>query len=197
MNINQEREAFKKRLQSKEHRDAFVSASVDQTIPFQVRALRLAPQRNWTQEELAHRADMKQERISACENPNYGRFSLRTLKQLAAAFDVALIVRFAPFSELVEWETNLSSESLEVPNFDQEDYFKEKPANGTGIELLTNNYSNKASRQPSIHSSAVVQMERSVVQMEEYRQKRHSIEKESSLLIQNQILGEVNEATVR
>jgi len=126
VNTNREREAIKKRLMNKKHRDAFVSACVDQTIPFQIRALRLAEERNWTQKELASRAGMKQERISVCENPNYGRFSLQTLKQIAAAFDVALIVRLAPLSELVEWETNLSPESLEVENFDKEEYFKER-----------------------------------------------------------------------
>lgn len=125
MNTDQEREALRKRLKSKKHREAFVSACVDQTIPFQIRAMRLAKERNWTQEELALRAGMKQERISTCENPNYGKFSLQTLKHLASAFDVALIVRFAPFSELVEWESNMSPESLEVTTFDKEDYFKE------------------------------------------------------------------------
>jgi transcriptional regulator with XRE-family HTH domain len=124
--MEQEREALKKRLKSKEHRDAFVSAYVDQTIPFQIRALRLSKQRNWTQEQLATEAGMKQERISALENPNYGQFSLKTLKQLASAFGVALIVRFASFGELAEWEINLSSESLEVPSFNQDPYFQEK-----------------------------------------------------------------------
>lgn len=131
MNTNQEKKALKNRLQSKNHREAFVSASVDQTIPFQIRALRSAKGRNWTQEELATRVGMKQERISACENPNYGKFNIRTLKQLAAAFDVGLIVRFAPFSELVEWEVNMSPESLEVPSFDQEHYFKEPQMHST------------------------------------------------------------------
>ena len=112
-----EREALMKRLESKEHRDAFVSAHVNNVIPFQIRALRLSEERNWTQEELASRTGMKQERISVCENPNRGRPTLQTLERIAAAFDVALIVRFAPFSELVEWETNLSPESLEVKNF--------------------------------------------------------------------------------
>ena len=143
MDISQDREALRKRLQSKEHREAFVSATVNQTIPFQIRALRLAKERNWTQEELAQRAGMKQERISACENPNYGNFSLRTLKQLASAFDVALIVRFAPFSELTEWEVNMSPESLEVPSFDQEDYFREKTETNEFSPALVEQYAGK------------------------------------------------------
>jgi ribosome-binding protein aMBF1 (putative translation factor) len=119
---NKERDAIKIRLLDKKRRDAFVSASVDQTIPFQIRAMRLDENRNWTQEELASRSRMSQERISTCENPNYGRFSFQTLKRLASAFDVALVVRFVPFSELVEWEENLSPESLEVRSFGMESF---------------------------------------------------------------------------
>jgi transcriptional regulator with XRE-family HTH domain len=145
--ITNERELLKKRLKDKEHRDAFVSAYTDETIPFQIRAMREQKDRNWTQEDLATRAGMKQERISTLENPNYGSYSLRILKQLATAFDVALMVRFVPFSELAEWKLNLSSESLEVQSFDQEDYFKDKTENEVGTNLLEQYYSIKVSTQ--------------------------------------------------
>lgn len=144
MNTNHERDALRKRLKNKRNREAFVSACVDQTIPFQIKALRLADERNWTQKELASKTGMKQERISVCENPNYGKFSLQTLKQLAAAFDVALIVRFAPFSELVEWESSLSPESLEVKNFDKEEYFKDRELSSS---LIGKKYSQEAYEQ--------------------------------------------------
>ena len=133
--IDQEKENLGKRLSNKENRDAFVSAYTDQTIPFQIRAMREQKERQWTQEYLAQLTGMKQERISALENPNYGRYSLRILKQLASAFDVALIVRFVPFSELAEWKLNLSSNSLKVLSFEQEDYFKEKPEDKLGLEV--------------------------------------------------------------
>ena len=68
--------------------------------------------RGWSQAELGRRVGMRQETICLLENPSYGRFTLRTLKRLASAFDVALIVRFAPFGELAAWTTNLSSEDL-------------------------------------------------------------------------------------
>jgi len=120
--IDQRQELIRKLL-NKEYRDSFVSAYIDQGIPFQIRALRL--QRKWKQEDLAQRAKMKQARISAIENPNYQSFSLRTLKQLASAFDIGLVVRFVPFSDLVKWDLNLSAESLEVISFDEDAYFKE------------------------------------------------------------------------
>ncbi len=148
MTINRERKNLIQRLKSsKERRDAFVSAYVDEIIPFQIRALREQSDRKWTQQELAEKAGMKQERISTLENPNYGSYSLRILKQIASAFDVALMVRFIPFSELAEWKLHLSSASLEVPSCDQEDYFKDKPENEVGTELLEQCYSSKASSQ--------------------------------------------------
>lgn len=112
-------------LKDKEQRDAFVSAHIDTGIPFQIRALR--DQRDWSQKKLGEHIPgkvMTQENISRLEDPNYSKFTLKTLKRLASAFDVALMVRFVPFSKLVEWELNLSVESLEVPSFDEESYFQ-------------------------------------------------------------------------
>ena len=123
-------------LKNKEYRDAFVSEHIDTGIPFQVRALR--EQRGLTQKELAERAGMKQERISAIENPNYkNAFTLSTLKRLASAFDIALIVRFAPISQLVDWELKLSPESLQAVSFNEDPYFREEEAaNKSAILLL-------------------------------------------------------------
>jgi transcriptional regulator with XRE-family HTH domain len=110
-------------MKNKEYRDAFVSEHIDTGIPFQIRALR--EQRGLTQKELAERAGMKQERISAIENPNYkNAFTLSTLKRLASAFDIALIVRFAPISQLVDWELKLSPESLQAVSFNEDPYFR-------------------------------------------------------------------------
>lgn len=132
--MSHESDSIKESLRDKKTRDAFISAGVDQTIPFQIRAMRL--KNGWTQKQLAQKSGMKQERISTCENPNYGRFSLNTLKQLASAFDVALIVRFAPFSEVVEWESNLSSHSLEIESYDDEVYFTEPDLNSDCCAFL-------------------------------------------------------------
>ena len=70
---------------------------------------------------------MNQNAISRLESPRYGRATIGTLKRLAAAFDVALAVRFVPFSHLVNWvsgtpfvEYGLSTESLAVPSFEEE-----------------------------------------------------------------------------
>ena len=51
------------------------------------------------------------------EKPGGAHFTLETLKRLAEAFDVALVVRFAPFSELLDWSRNFNPESFQVANF--------------------------------------------------------------------------------
>lgn len=103
---------------SKAHRAAFVASEINIGIPFQIRSLR--KQREWDQKRLANEAGMLQPRISAMEKPGYGNLTLETLKRLAAAFDVALIVRFAPFSELIRWSDRFSPDDFNVLGFQDE-----------------------------------------------------------------------------
>jgi len=107
-------------LNNKEYRSAYVTAHVRNGIPFQIRAMRNA--RGWDQKDLANKlGNIKlQPVVSRYENPDYGRFSVSTLLDLAAAFDVALVVRFAPFREVVAWESSISEKTLNVPSFDEE-----------------------------------------------------------------------------
>ncbi|MGR3174945.1 MAG: helix-turn-helix domain-containing protein [Candidatus Scalindua sp.] len=123
-NIDKRKKGLIKKLKNKEYREAFVSEHIDTGIPFQIRALR--NQRKWTQKDLAEHTEMKQEHISRLEDPNYSKFTLATLKRLAAAFDVGLIVRFTPVSDLVKWELELTSESLKAVSFDQDSYFEDR-----------------------------------------------------------------------
>lgn len=127
MNIFKRKNKLISKLKNKEYRDAFLAELITTGIPFQIRALR--EQRNLTQKQLGDQADMAQETISRLEDPNYGKLNLKTLKRLASAFDIGLVVRFAPFSELVSWEINLSPESLEVLSFEQESYFQDIATN--------------------------------------------------------------------
>jgi transcriptional regulator with XRE-family HTH domain len=122
MNIDKHRQKIIARLKDKEHRDAYVSANIDIGIPFQIRALR--EKKGWTQKELAERSGKKQAWIAKLESPNYSGFSLKTLKQLASVFDVGLIVRYVPFSDLIKWELEISPEKLMAVSFDEDTYFK-------------------------------------------------------------------------
>lgn len=111
-------------LEDEEYRREF-NTDVDTGLAFQIKLLR--EKNGWTQEELAQRAGSKQETISQWENPNYGRYTLKTLKSLASAFDVGLMVRFVPFSELVLWNATLTPQRLAPPSFNEE---QEQQASG-------------------------------------------------------------------
>lgn len=95
------------RFSKKPYRDAFVSASIDDGIGLQLFAMR--QHRNLTQANLAEKCEMKQSRISAIENSS-ASLSLTSLKRIASALDVALSVKFVPFSEFVTDEVNLRSD---------------------------------------------------------------------------------------
>ena len=105
-------------MKNKAYRHGAVNAQIEIDLPLQIRALR--KQRNWTQPQLAAMAEMKQPRISSMEKPGATRFSLETLRRLAEAFDVALIVRFAPFGEFLDWSHRFSPDDFQVPSFEQE-----------------------------------------------------------------------------
>jgi transcriptional regulator with XRE-family HTH domain len=106
------------RMKDKDYRHGAVNAQIEVDLPLQIRALR--KQRSLTQPELAGLAGMKQPRISRMEKPGATRFSLETLRRLAEAFDVALVVRFAAFSELLNWSSQFSPDNFQVPGFEQE-----------------------------------------------------------------------------
>ena len=54
--------------------------------------------RGWTQADLAKRAQCPLAHVVAIESGDLARASLKTLKLLAGAFDVALLIRFAAYS---------------------------------------------------------------------------------------------------
>ncbi len=117
------KEALFEKLKDKEYRDGFVEAHIDEGVRHQIRSLR--EMRGWTQSEVARKAGITQPRVSAIEDSDSSGLTLATLNKLASAFDVALLVRFAPFSELAEWVVTLSQESLQIPSFREDTGFLE------------------------------------------------------------------------
>lgn len=109
-------------LKDREYRDAFVEESINVGVPFQLKALR--EQRGLTQKEFEEISGKKQAFVSRLENPNEDCPTLKTLKKIAAIYDVGLVVRFAPISDLVEWDLNLDSESLKTVSYEDDPYFK-------------------------------------------------------------------------
>lgn len=87
-------------LASKPDRDAFVRQQIETGMPFQIRAMR--DSQDMSQQELAAQLNKPQSVISRLEDPRYGRYTINTLLEVASAFDVGLLVTFAPFSALVD-----------------------------------------------------------------------------------------------
>ena len=81
-----------------------------------------------SQQELAEEVGMGQARISLLENPNYQGLSLATLKRIANAFDVALVVRFEPFSKLFKIIDSETEASLAPRGFSEEFGSEAEPA---------------------------------------------------------------------
>jgi transcriptional regulator with XRE-family HTH domain len=104
-------------LEDQSYREAYVEAHAKDTVAFQLRQMRKALE--WEQKDIAAKLGNPklQPMISRYENPDYGKYSVTTLLELARVFDVALIVRFARFSELLRWDLHKTSNTLQPPNF--------------------------------------------------------------------------------
>jgi transcriptional regulator with XRE-family HTH domain len=107
---------------NKESRERLISSNLDKGIAYQIRATR--DKREMSQSQLALKAGMAQNNISRLESPDYGKHTISSLKRLADALDVALVVRFVPFSQYIDWlsgtphlDEGLRPEALAVPSF--------------------------------------------------------------------------------
>ena len=114
-----------KSLALKPKREAYVRAHVQHGLAHQIRMLR--EHRGWTQAELADKCGMRQPRISALEDPDFENVEISTLQRLAFAFDVALSVRFVPFSEIAQRASNLDSSDFNVKDYATDTLVEQKP----------------------------------------------------------------------
>lgn len=64
---------------------------------------------------------IRQQAMSRLEDPSYGKATLTTLKRIAAAFDVGLLVEFVPYSELVGRVSGMTPDTMNVPSFEEEE----------------------------------------------------------------------------
>jgi transcriptional regulator with XRE-family HTH domain len=102
-----------------ESRHLQVAADVHLGIPLQIRVMREA--RSWNQTQLGEKISTTQNAISRLESSDYGKPNVKTLLRLAEAFDVALLVKFVPFSRFAQVLDEMSETSIAVPSFDKDE----------------------------------------------------------------------------
>lgn len=111
---------------NKDFRDAFLGENIGTRLAFQIRALR--EKNKWSQPQLAEHAGKPQSVISRLENPNYGKFTIKTLLDLASTFDVALFISFVPYTKLITEISDVSPKALAVASYEEEKEALEKNA---------------------------------------------------------------------
>ena len=87
-------------------------------MAYQIKAMRET--RGWSQADLAKKASKSQSNIARLEDPDYGKFSIQTLVELADAFDVWLSVEFVSFKTGLARTANRSAKALNIFSFEQE-----------------------------------------------------------------------------
>lgn len=96
----------------KDYAHAYMESHAVSRLAAQVHALRR--QRKWSQQQLAERSGIAQERISKIESADFTSLTLATLHKLARAFDVNVRVAFESFSQGILDVVNLNPKALEV-----------------------------------------------------------------------------------
>jgi hypothetical protein len=107
--------ALMKKLQRPAYRQAYLSEHVRRGIAYQIRALR--DQRGWNQGAFSKHLSKPQSVVCRLEDPSYGKVTIQTLLEIASVFDVALQVRFVPFSVFLQSTRDVSASSMEVAKF--------------------------------------------------------------------------------
>lgn len=128
---------------SPESRRKFVDSQIVNEVAFQIRGLRNKKQ--LSQPELAGILDTTQNQIYRLENPDKSKPTLSTLKKIAAAFDVGLVVRFVPFGEMIDYltrtprlDTGISSSRRRPESFPEELPALKASISATGSPLARN-----------------------------------------------------------
>lgn len=109
---------LREKLGRKAYRAAYVAEHVRRGIAAQIRAMR--DQRGWNQGKLSAEMGKPQSVVSRLEDPDYGKVTVQTLLEVASTFDVALQIRFVPFSTFVAQTRDVSPSSMRVSSFDGE-----------------------------------------------------------------------------
>jgi transcriptional regulator with XRE-family HTH domain len=126
---------LQERLQRRAYRHAYLGEHVRRGIAYQIRALR--DQRQWKQGEFSKRLNKPQSVVCRLEDPSYGKVTVQTLLEIANVFDVALEVRFVPYSSFIIRTRDVSSSAMHVLSFDDDIGMKVEVINTDGSSCLS------------------------------------------------------------
>ncbi|MFZ3088273.1 MAG: helix-turn-helix transcriptional regulator [Methylotenera sp.] len=110
--------AERKEWLDEEFREAYMEASVEQNIAWQIKFNR--EKRNLSQKNLAQIIGTQQSAISRIEDPSYGALNLRSIVKIAHAFKCAISIKLISYSDLAEESKGFSKQSLIVKSFEEE-----------------------------------------------------------------------------
>ncbi len=100
----------------KKAREQYAADLLNAYIALQIKTLR--QQRGWSQEQFAEYSGKFQSQISAMEQIDYRSWKISTLRQLARAFDLALVVKFESFGRFLDDVLPVERAVLERPSFE-------------------------------------------------------------------------------
>lgn len=116
---------------------SYIGSKLAVLVSAQIRALRLKsddpPMPH--QRDLAREANLQQSRISMFETPGAANMTLKTLAKIAAGLRVGVIVKFVPFSDMLQWENLFAPDHFNVVRLSQDEAFlnpvaaEEEPGN--------------------------------------------------------------------
>lgn len=109
---------LKQDFADEEYAHSYMESHVVSRLAAQIHALR--NQRGWSQDQLAARSGIAQERISKIESADFDSLTMKTLQKFSRAFDVNLHIAFESFSSGILDVANLNREQLEVKSREED-----------------------------------------------------------------------------
>jgi transcriptional regulator with XRE-family HTH domain len=106
------------KLQRKLYRDAYLREHNAHRLAYQIRSIR--QHLKLSQSEFASKTGKKQSVVARLENPDYGKYTLETLLEIAQSLDIALLVQFTSWTDYLKRSADVSSAALNVDSIGQE-----------------------------------------------------------------------------
>ena len=117
--MNERSERISRLKSDRRSRESYIKSKLGVLVPSQIRALRLKSNTPH-QKDLAKAAGTHQSRVSMIERPGEANLTLEKLAWIASVHKVGIIIKFVPFSEMLQWENGFSQDAFNVTPIDQD-----------------------------------------------------------------------------